>query len=180
VLCPYDVSRLDRSVISDATRTHPVLAAGSDRWTSPGYADPVAVASLFDPPLPPSPADADVLVIGPATGTRTARRFVHDFAERAGMTPARLDDLRLAVQEIVVNTLAHAGGAGLLSIWTADGQVVCQVQDGGRIADPLVGRRPQTPPERGHGLFAVHQVCDLVRVHRRSEGTTVRIHLDLG
>jgi anti-sigma regulatory factor (Ser/Thr protein kinase) len=179
IRCPYDVNRLERSVLVDATRTHPLMASDGDRWTSPGYADPGAVALLFDSPLSPGPPDADVMVISPATGTRSARRFVHDFGEAAGMSPQRLGDLRLAAQELVVNTLVHSGGQGLLSIWTADGQVVCQIQDGGRITDPLVGRRPPAPPEVGHGLYIVHEVCDLVRVHRRSSGTTVRIHLDL-
>lgn len=179
VLCPYDVSRLSRSVLVDATRTHPVMVAGQDRWSSPGYTDPRAVASLFDPALPAAPAEADVLIISPATGTRAARRFVHDYAARAGMAPARTADLRLAVQELVVNTLLHSGGSGLLTIWATEHQVVCQLQDGGRITDPLVGRRPPAPPDIGHGLFIVHQVCDLVRVHRRSGGTTVRIHVDL-
>lgn len=179
VLCPYDVTRLDRKVLTDATRTHPMLAAGSDRWPSPSYADAGVVAAWFDHPLPPPPSEADVMVIRPSTGTSTARRFVHDYAVNAGMAPKRVDDLRLAVQELVVNTLTHASGSGLLHIWTAGGQVVCQVQDGGRISDPLVGRRPPAPPEVGHGLFTVHQVCDLVRVHRRSDGTAVRIYIDL-
>jgi anti-sigma regulatory factor (Ser/Thr protein kinase) len=179
IRCPYDVSRLERSVLVDATRTHPIMASDGDRWTSPGYADPGAVAMLFDSPLSPGPPDADVMVVSPATGTRSARRFVHDFGVAAGMSPDQLGHLRLAAQELVVNTLVHSGGQGLLSIWTADGQVVCQIQDGGRIADPLVGRRPPAPPEIGHGLYIVHQVCDLVRVHRRSSGTTVRIFLDL-
>jgi len=179
IRCPYDTTRLDRSVLLDATRTHPVMAADGDRWTSPGYADPGAVALLFDSPLSPGPSDADVMVISSATGTRSARRFVHDFGEGAGMGPQRLGDLRLAAQELVVSTLVHSGGQGLLSIWAADDQVVCQVQDGGRITDPLVGRRPPAPPEVGHGLYIVHEVCDLVRVHRRSSGTTVRIYLDI-
>jgi anti-sigma regulatory factor (Ser/Thr protein kinase) len=179
IRCPYDVTRLERSVLVDATRTHPLMASDVDRWSSPGYADPAAVAMLFDSPLPPAPPDADVMVVGSTTGTRAARRFVHDFGTAAGMSPQRLGDLRLAAQELVVNTLVHSGGQGLLSIWTDAGQVVCQVQDGGRIDDPLVGRRPPAPPEVGHGLFIVHQVCDLVRIHRRSGGTTVRIYLDL-
>jgi anti-sigma regulatory factor (Ser/Thr protein kinase) len=178
ILCPYDVRRLGRDVLTDATRTHPMLAAGGDRWDSPAYTDPVAVAAWFDRPPEPAPSDADVLVIAPTTGPHTARRFVHDYAMRAGMTPKRIDDLRTAVQELVVNTLVHAGGSGLLMVWTSGRQIVCQVQDGGRITDPLVGRRPPAPPAVGHGLFTVHQVCDLVRVHRRRDGTLVRIHVN--
>ena len=143
-----------------------------------GYTDPVALAAYFDQPPEPAPPEADVLVIGPTTGPSTARRFVHDYAQAVGMSEGRLRNLRTAVQELVVNTVVHAGGSGILMIWTHGRQVVCQVQDGGRITDPLVGRRPPAPPEVGHGLFTVHQVCDLVRVHRRRDGTLVRIHVN--
>ena len=178
VLCPYDMRRLDREWLTDATRTHPTLAADGERWESPAYTDPVALAAYFDQPPDPAPPEADVLVIGPTTGPSTARRFVHDYALAAGMSPERVEHLRTAVQELVVNTIVHAGGSGLLMVWTAGRQVVCQVQDGGQITDPLVGRRPPAPPAIGHGLFTVHQVCDLVRVHRRRDGTLVRIHVN--
>jgi anti-sigma regulatory factor (Ser/Thr protein kinase) len=178
VLCPYDMRRLDREWLTDATRTHPTLAAEGERWESPAYTDPVALAAYFDQPPDAAPPEADVLVIGPTTGPSTARRFVHDYALAAGMSPERVEHLRTAVQELVVNTIVHAGGSGLLIVWTAERQVVCQVQDGGQITDPLVGRRPPAPPAIGHGLFTVHQVCDLVRVHRRRDGTLVRIHVN--
>jgi anti-sigma regulatory factor (Ser/Thr protein kinase) len=178
ILCPYDVGSLGRDVLTDATRTHPMLAGAGDRWDSPAYTDPVAVAAWFDRPPEPAPSDVDVLVIAPTTGPHTARRFVHEYATRVGMSPERVKDLRTAVQELVVNTLVHAGGSGLLMVWTSGRQVVCQVQDGGRITDPLVGRLPPAPPSVGHGLFTVHQVCDLVRVHRRDDGTLVRIHVN--
>ena len=179
IFCPYDVTHLDRSVLIDATRTHPTLAAGNERWNSPGYTDSKAVAASFDRPLPPPPAHADVLVIAPNTKPSTARRFVNDYAERARMAPGRAADLRLIAQELTLNTLVHAGGRGLLSIWAGTDEIVCQVQDGGRIDDPLVGRRPPAPSDEGHGLFAVHKAADLVRVHRRTEGTTVRVHVGL-
>ena len=67
----------------------------------------------------------------------------------------------------------------MLEVWTADDHLVLQVQDGGRITDPLVGRRPPEPPHVGHGLFVVHQLADLVRIHRESTGTTVRVYFRL-
>jgi anti-sigma regulatory factor (Ser/Thr protein kinase) len=179
VRCPYDVTRLDRSVLDDATRTHPVITRDNDRWASPEYTDPTTAAQLFDSPLAPAPGEADVLVISPTTGVRSARRFVHDFGTAAGMSPERLDDLITATQELATNTLLHSGGHGLLTIWAADGQVACQIEDGGCISNPLVGRHPPAPPDARHGLYVVHQVCDLVRVHRRSCGTTVRIFISL-
>jgi anti-sigma regulatory factor (Ser/Thr protein kinase) len=180
ILCPYDTAKLPSSVLTDATRTHPWLATGGERWTSPTYADPAAVAASFDAPLPPAPPDADMLVVRASTGPRAARVLVHEVGRAHGMGAERLADVRLVTQELTVNTLTHSGGSGLLQVWAADGHLVVQVQDGGRIRDPLVGRRPPAPPDAGHGLFAVHQRADLVRIHRDRDGTTVRVWFRLG
>lgn len=166
-------------MLRDALRTHPTLAHGAARWPSPHYADPAAVAASFDRGLVPAPAEAGILRIDHCTGPKEARRFVHDFAERAGVAPDRIADLRTIVQELTVNTLVHSGGCGLLGVWAEAGHVVVQVQDGGRFTDPLAGRRPPSPPEVGHGLFVVHSLADLVRVHHGSDGTTVRAFVAL-
>jgi anti-sigma regulatory factor (Ser/Thr protein kinase) len=174
IQCPYDTAGLPTSVLTDATRTHPTLAAGAERWTSPTYTDPASVAASFDVTLSPAPADAEFVVIGPDTGPRAARVLVHETGRVHGLDSERLADVRLVAQELAVNTLTHSLGRGLLEVWTADGHLVLQVQDGGRITDPLAGRRPPEPPHVGHGLFVVHQLADLVRIHRESTGTTVR------
>jgi len=179
IQCPYDTSKLPTSVLTDATRTHPTLAAGTERWTSPTYTDPAMVAASFDVDLSPVPAEAEFVVIGPETGARAARVLVHEAGRMYGLDGDRLADVRLVVQELAVNTLTHSRGRGLLEVWTADDHLVVQVQDGGRITDPLAGRRPPEPPHVGHGLFVVHQLADLVRIHRESTGTTVRTYFRL-
>jgi len=70
IQCPYDTTALPASVLTDATRTHPTLAAGPTRWTSPAYADPAMVAASFDVDLSPAPPDAEFVVIGPESQTR--------------------------------------------------------------------------------------------------------------
>jgi anti-sigma regulatory factor (Ser/Thr protein kinase) len=180
IQCPYDTSRLPSSVLTDATRTHPMLAAGADRWTSPTYTDPGAVAASFDITLSPAPSDAEFVVIGPETGARAARGVAHDAGRMHGLDGDRLAEVRLVAQELAVNTLTHSPGRrGLLEVWAADDHLVVQVQDGGRITDQLAGRRPPEPPHVGHGLFVVHQLADLVRFHRESCGTTVRAYFRL-
>jgi hypothetical protein len=37
-------------------------------------------------------------------------------------------------------------------------------------------RRPPRPSEIGHGLYVLHQVADLVRVHLTGDGTSVRAY----
>jgi anti-sigma regulatory factor (Ser/Thr protein kinase) len=180
VLCPYDAARLPPFVISDATRTHPGLIQDGAQCGSPSYADPRATAASFDRPLTPPPDEAEIVVVNTITGPRTVRRVAYRFGERAGLPPDRLDDLTITVHELAVNTILHGGGAGLMSVWAADHHVVVQIDDGGHIADPLVGRRPPGPFEIGHGLAVVHQVADLVRVHRTGEGTTVRAWFRFG
>ncbi len=49
VLCPYDVRRLGREWLTDATRTHPTLAADGERWDSPAYTDPGRPRRLVRP-----------------------------------------------------------------------------------------------------------------------------------
>jgi anti-sigma regulatory factor (Ser/Thr protein kinase) len=176
VVCPYDRTNLHSRVLADAARTHPTLAWGCHRCESPSYGDPGAVAAAFDPPLSALPDDAEVVVINTATGPRTARQLAHEVGEGLGLSPRRLADLRIAVHELATNTILHAGGSGLLSIWKAGNHLVVQADDGGQITDPLVGRRPPRPSEIGHGLYVVHQVADLVRVHRSGDGTSVRAY----
>lgn len=180
VLCPYDTAGLDERRVRDASRTHPVLIAGERRWRSQHYADPLAVAATFDGPLCPPPADADIQIVGGGpsggVGPGAARRFVHDHAARTRLPVARISDLRRVVQELVVNTIVHAGGQGLLTVWSTDEYLACQVEDRGFLPDVLAGRRPPGPSGAGHGLHLVHELADLVRVHRGRGGTTVRVH----
>ncbi|HEX6452119.1 MAG TPA: ATP-binding protein [Trebonia sp.] len=109
------------------------------------------------------------------------RAIVRSHARAAGLSQARADDLVLAVSEVAANTLRHTPGPGALSIWHDETEIVCEIRDGGVITDPMAGRR--TPPPgalRGHGLWLVHQVCDLVELSSGAGGTTVRMHMSLG
>ena len=85
IQCPYDTTRLPTSVLTDATRTHPTLASPSERWMSPTYTDPGAVAASFDVPLSQAPSDAEFVVIGPDTGARSSTSS----PRRSPVSPAR-------------------------------------------------------------------------------------------
>jgi anti-sigma regulatory factor (Ser/Thr protein kinase) len=105
------------------------------------------------------------------------RRFVETEAAHAGLGTRRTENLVVAVNEVVSNSVRHGGGGGTLQLWAESGDVVCEVRDRGRIADPLAGwRRPPTTTEGGRGLWLVNQLCDLVQV-RVGGGTVVRMHV---
>jgi anti-sigma regulatory factor (Ser/Thr protein kinase) len=90
-------------------------------------------------------------------------------------------DLVLAVSELAANTMAHTVGQGLVRLWAAGGEFICQIDDAGQLADPLAGRlRPDpTAPGGSRGLWMVQQVCDLVEVRAGAAGTSIRLHMRL-
>jgi anti-sigma regulatory factor (Ser/Thr protein kinase) len=106
------------------------------------------------------------------------RALVLKHARTAGLTETRANDLVLAVSEVAANTLRHTPSHGILTIWHDPDEIVCEVHDGGTIADPLAGRRRPAPDALcGHGLWLVHQVCDLVELRSDESGTTIRMHM---
>jgi anti-sigma regulatory factor (Ser/Thr protein kinase) len=179
ILCPYDRARLSPGVIADAERIHPVLITGG--LPRPGRSYPGA--GLFpagcDQPLPSPPGGAAALAY--RDDLAHVRAFAAAQARRAGLPASRASDLVIAVSELAANTWLHTDAGGTLHIWTADGELLCQVHDSGHVSDPLAGRRRPTPDAgRGHGLWVVNQLCDLVELRTTSTGTTIRLHIRLG
>jgi anti-sigma regulatory factor (Ser/Thr protein kinase) len=176
LLCPYDISALEPAVVADARRTHPLLLERGRRRASPEYRGPAGLPDECERPLPPPPADAESLTY--TRDLRAARGLVVSYAVRAGATQDTVADLALAVGELAANTLQHAGGAGTLRIWHTSQEILCQVDDQGRIDDPLAGRlRPAADSPGGHGLWLVNQICDLVELRSGPAGTSIRLHL---
>jgi anti-sigma regulatory factor (Ser/Thr protein kinase) len=178
-LCPYDAAALAPAVLAEAERNHPsLLQAGRVRpngsfagLTAPEHADP----------LPDPPADSAVLIYRDEPGPRSVRTFVRDRAKAAGLREPRITDLVIAVGELAANTLRHTRGTGSVRVWKSATEVICEVRDGGHIGDVLAGRmRPAADTGRGHGLWVVQQVCDLVEMRTGASGTTFRLHMGLG
>ncbi|MGW0141422.1 anti-sigma factor RsbA family regulatory protein [Streptomyces calvus] len=174
ILCPYDAVRLPGPVLDDAYATHPtVIPAGSRAVRDSAAYAPDAVVSRYNEPLPPV-ADAMTFPFV-AESLTAARHAATDEGRRLGLTGVTLEDLALATAELTTNSVLHGGGSGVLRIWAEDGHVLCEVRDGGRLTDPLAGRRPAAGGRRGgRGLLLVNLIADLVRVHTGDDGTTIR------
>jgi anti-sigma regulatory factor (Ser/Thr protein kinase) len=177
ILCPYDAAGLPPSVVSVAGRTHPAFA-GNGHPAGVRYAGPGIIPPECDRPLPDLPATAETLSY--ETDLRPVRNIVASYARRAGLPDERVANLVLAASEIAANTLRHTGASGTVHVWHSEDEVLCQIQDQGWITDPLAGRVRRPADERGHGLWVVNQMCDLVELRTGRFGTTIRLHMALG
>jgi anti-sigma regulatory factor (Ser/Thr protein kinase) len=179
ILCPYDAVGLPAEVLRDAACTHPVLVDVDARTHSPRYTDPGDVVAAFNQPLV-EPAPQTPTLDFDAPSLPLVREFVAFYADRAGLTTARVGDLQLAANELATNAIVHGGGAGQLRVWRVDHQVVCEVRDRGMAERPLTGLVPPAPDSLGgRGLVLVNYLSDLVRIHTGPEGTAVRAYMDL-
>jgi anti-sigma regulatory factor (Ser/Thr protein kinase) len=178
VLCPYDNVGLPAEVLENAQRTHPHLVETGKTTLSPLYDGP-SVPPGSDRALPEPPADAAAMTFG-LQELAHVRALVGSRATSAGMSPGRVSDLVLAVNELATNSVRHADGRGLVRVWRTPSTTVCQVEDCGHITDPLAGRRvPRSDATGGVGLWTVNQLCELVEVRSSPGGTTVRVHAAL-
>jgi anti-sigma regulatory factor (Ser/Thr protein kinase) len=176
LICPYDTSALPGDVISEARRSHPIVSHDGGENPSHDYCGIDKVAARFAELLSEPPAGAEELTVT-FGALHDARRLVRARAQEAGLG-ARSDDLVLAVNEVLSNSLQHACDDGTLRVWQDPDGLVCEVRDGGHIAEPMVGREePSIGQIGGHGIWLVNLVCDLVQVRSSAHGSTVRMQM---
>lgn len=174
LLCPYDTSSLEAGVVEHARRTHP-SDASTGTHGSPG----VEPWELLNGALASPPREATTFVFD-ADRLRDLRRLVGNVTAEAGLGE-RVEDFILAVNEVASNSLTHGGGRGQVRLWVTERGAACDVLDRGHIRDPLAGRRrPPIHRPGGHGLWLANQLCDLVQIRSRTEGTVVRLHMYSG
>ncbi len=177
LICPYDTSRLARGVLADAECTHPWLVEVDGSRQRSAHFDGGSAPAACDAPLPEPPAHAAALRFDRSDLPRV-RAFVAERTGAAGLGDDRAAELVLAVNELATNTIRHARTTGTLYAWTTPAGVTFQISDGGRIIDPLAGRRlPGRGSVGGRGLWLVHHLCDLVETRTGEDGTVVRLHV---
>ncbi len=174
LLCPYDAASLGDDVLAKVAHSHPRVRRDGELVQSCSF---VPDENCFAGELPPPVGRPDVLDFG-LTELGEVRRRVTAAAERAGMGPLEVADLVIATSELAANSVMHGGGSGTLRLWREEGRLLAEVEDRGRIEDPLVGRtRPDISQEGGRGLWLANCLCDLVQIRSGEGATTVRLHV---
>jgi anti-sigma regulatory factor (Ser/Thr protein kinase) len=179
VLCLYPQFPLHLEVADGARRNHPLVLVDGVLRQNPEHRGAREV--LTDRGGVPAPA-----LLGPPDqrmGFDTwqlveVRDTVARAALEAGCDRDRTADLVLAVNEVATNAVEHGSGDAHLALWSGAGrrELLCEVHDGGRLADPLPGLRAPHPSDpRGRGLWIARQLCDLLHVWGDDTGTHVRI-----
>jgi serine/threonine-protein kinase RsbW len=112
-----------------------------------------------------------------------ARHVVRTAMERAGVEPACVDDVVLALSEACTNVLLHAGAGDEyeVSFHLEGRRCRIRVVDVGRGFDSAAHRDGAQPEaERGRGLTLMRALVDRVRFTSRPEdGTVVTMEKDL-
>ena len=177
LLCPYDTTTLDLSVIDEARRNHPLLREKGVTGTSATFPGTDVLAAPYEAPLPEPPRSAPTLNFQHGD-LHQVRQFVGRHAADAGLRRHRASDLVTAVNEMATNSLRYGGGQGSVRAWRDGRSVLCEVRDGGRIDIPLVGRvRPAALNGGGRGFWIANQLCDLVQIRSSQDASVVRLHM---
>ena len=178
LLCPYDTGALAPTALGGARRNHPYLCRGGSTWRSSDYAS-LELASAWLRGSAPRASDG-----GHRAGVRRRPAQVRPSARigvrgagrrqpRPGRRTSRSPFMRWRR-----TASATEGGTAGCGVWDDERALTCEVRDGGRIEDPLVGRvRPGPDMPGGRGLWLANQLCDLVQIRAVSDGTVVRLHM---
>jgi anti-sigma regulatory factor (Ser/Thr protein kinase) len=177
LVCPYDTTTHPDAVLDEARRSHEYVSNGRAGELSKAYSGIEALAQPFSAALPDPPPGAQRMPVSVET-LHELREMVAGHARAAGFDTAEVSDLVFVANEIASNSVVHAGGSGMFTIWRDKREIVCQSDDTGRIVHALVGRqRPTSGQVGGLGLWLANQLCDLVQIRTFADGSVVRVRM---
>ena len=177
LLCPYDAGTLPDHLLEIGRHSHASVRRDGGLSPNSRAGDPAGLlAGLAGVVQPPS--GATTLVCHTGADVSNARRLVHDLGAEAGFERDTVDDVALAVTEVLANALLHGAPPVALHVYDEGESWVCHVRDGGRgPIDPLAGLLPpDEPSDHGYGLWLARQLCTAVDVGTDDSGTHVRLH----
>lgn len=176
ITCFYPELPLYLEVVEGAQRNHPFLRADGELRHNPGHHDPRAVLAARPAAPPPLLGPPDVRLPFSAWQLHEVRSTVEQALDGCGYERERVEDVVLAVNELATNAVEHGTPEAQLSLWAGPRGLLCEIDDGGTLRDPLPGLQAPHPAEpRGRGVWIARQLCDSLHVWTDGRGTHVRV-----
>ncbi|GAA0742065.1 sensor histidine kinase [Dactylosporangium roseum] len=176
-MCAYDTRRTLTPVLDDVARTHPNVAMPGGRHVPSGsFVDPLTF--LSEPSTTaPDPIEERPPVAELADPTPGEARDVVRAVDGGRLRLHELEELTIAVSEVVTNALRHGRPPVRMRVWTAEDRIVVAVSDGGAgPKDPFAGLMPADHGGLGGlGLWITYQSCNHVRTSRTADGFTITL-----
>jgi AcrR family transcriptional regulator len=170
VICPYDTRALSDQIVADALHTHPFVSTSDRRDTSAGY---IETDELVERPLLRETERAgggrDPLARLTVTKERNLdelRRVVAGAARAAGLGPTVVDDVTVAVGELVRDALRRGDGEASVQVGRDGAVWHCEVTD--RDSDP-------TTISESIGLSIARLISERVELASGTGAHTVRL-----
>ncbi len=176
LVCPYDAEHLDSEVISEAGRSHPVLAAAASYQGSPSYRGRAHAQEMFTAELPAVNGKPEETVVTGPLNLEAAADYVTLQAASADLWSDKIVALTDAVRGLTAHSLHQGAEQVRVRLWNAPGVLICDLTDNTVIHDLLIGRHPTPSPGQDALRFA-NQMCDLVQTRSNKDGTTIRLHM---
>lgn len=179
-LCAYDARISPPDVVADVLATHPRLVTAEGHHThNDRYVEPAVFLGRQrrcepDPLQATTPA---MELVDPTPADVRARLARLPGLVDLGLPAETVQDLLLAVTEVVTNALLHGQPPVTVRAWCGTDRCVITVHDhGSGLPDPYAGLLPAAhAPHGGVGLWFAHQTVDHVSFHRGMDGFTVRL-----
>lgn len=177
LLCPYDAGALPSHLLEIGLHSHETMRTDGRLTPNERFGDPAGLLADLAIVVQ-SPPGATTIFCGSRADVPSARRLVHALGADAGLDPDVIDDVALAVTEVLANALLHGQPPALLHIYDEGDTWVCHIHDSGHVPmDPLTGLLPpDEPSDHGYGLWLARQLCTAVDVGNDASGTHVRLH----
>lgn len=97
-------------------------------------------------------------------------------ALNSGVAPRDVDDLLIAVSEVVTNVVCHAGGVGSMTLEFRPGGLLVEISDNGTgLPESVMAALPSFDGIQLGGLRRARLLCQKFEVISSSRGVTVRI-----
>jgi anti-sigma regulatory factor (Ser/Thr protein kinase) len=178
-ICLYDGSTLPEHLLDHGRRTHRELLDAGTACPCASFVAPEEYVPALGRDFGDTPRNAiDVPFDG---DQHVFRAKLSKKARDEGLADERVARLVQAANEVATNALVHGERPVRAQMWTAGGEIVCEVADAGPgIADPFVGWRVPDPAiHGGWGLPMTRQLCDALEIATAADGTRVRLHMAL-